>query len=144
MIAPPNASVFFVVACFLVTYLVVSRLLVKPLSAMLDERQRRAGEARGGYDAASTGLKDALARCEKELAGASAQAGRERLALRADGESIRAARLAAAREQAAGTLSGVGRELDTASAAARALLREKTTVLARELADRLLGRRVGQ
>jgi F-type H+-transporting ATPase subunit b len=144
LIAPPNASVFFVVACFLVTYLVVSRLLVKPLSAMLDERERRAGEARGGFESASAGLKDALARCERDLAGASAQAGRDRLALRAEGESSRATRLAAAREQVAETLAGVGRELDDASTAARAALRDSTAVLARELADRLLGRRVGQ
>ena len=52
MIAPPNYSLLFIIACFWLVYFIVSRLLVKPLGETLDERHRRAAVARERLDAA--------------------------------------------------------------------------------------------
>ncbi len=140
MIAPPNLSVLFIIACFWLVYLVVSRLLVKPLGAMLDERSRTSKAAQEGLGAAQETLKGALARCERDLATAGLEAGKQRQSLRAEGEAARAARLAGAREQTQATLAALATELDAATAAARATIRSQAPALARELAGRLVGR----
>ena len=41
MFAPPNYSLFLVMACFWLVYLLVSTQLVKPLGRVLDEREAR-------------------------------------------------------------------------------------------------------
>ena len=140
VIAPPDFSLLFIVACFWLVYLVVSRLLVKPLGEMLEERRRRAVGARENLDEAQLTLKDALARCERELASAGLDAGKQRQGLREEGENVRAARLASAREQGQLMLTALAAELDAAAQTARASMRAQAGVLARELADRLGGR----
>lgn len=142
MIPSPNFSLLFIIACFWLVYLVVSRWLVKPLGGMLDERRRSAVQASEGLGAAQDRLKQSLARCERELATAGAEASKQRQALRTEGESLRAARVGAARQQSQDTLAALGSELDAAVATARAGIRSQAAVLARELASRLAGREV--
>jgi F0F1-type ATP synthase membrane subunit b/b' len=140
VIAPPNFSLLFIIACFWLVYFIVSRLLVKPLGETLDERHRRAAAARERFEAAQSGLKEALARCERELAAAGLEAGKQRQGLRAEGEKVRAGRLAAAREQAQGTLATLGADLEQAVAQARGTIRTQAGSLGRLLANRLAGR----
>lgn len=140
--APPNYSLILIMACFWVVFFLVRRLLVQPMGALLDERARRAREAARAFDGARAELAEALARCERELAQAAAEGQRERAALRAEGESERRRRLEQAREAGQAKLAAFTRELEEASARAREELRRSTRVLATELAQRLLGRRL--
>jgi F0F1-type ATP synthase membrane subunit b/b' len=142
VIAPPNFSLLFIIACFWVVYFVVSRLLVRPLGTMLDERQRRKAAAQETLDKAQARLREALACSERELASAGLEAGKQRQSLRAEGESARQARLVAAREQGQRTLTELADELEVAAAAARAAIRLQAASLGRELASRLAGRGV--
>ena len=142
MLAPPNLSLFLIMACFWLVFLLVSSQLVKPLGAVLDERERRVKSSQEGFDAAQYALREALARCEKELIETGAGAQRQRLAERAAGEASRRAQLDAARGIAHERLAALQRELDDASMVARKTLRESAGLLAHELASQLVGRRV--
>lgn len=142
MIPAPNFSLLLVVACFWLVYFVVSRLLVKPMGLVLDERRRRAAEAQEGFDAAERSLREAVGRCERELAAAGLEAGKQRQALRSQGEAERGARLTAARELGQQRLSEIATDIEAATVSARTALRGQAGALARELASRLAGRSV--
>jgi F0F1-type ATP synthase membrane subunit b/b' len=142
VLGTPNLSLLLIMACFWAVFLLVTTQLVRPLGALLDERERQVREAREQHETARQTVADAIARCERELAAGSAEAGKQRAALRAQGESARRAALEAARAQAQERLALFGNELEQAARDARASLRERSAELARELASRLLGRRV--
>src|SRR5512136_2590157 len=140
--ASPNFSLFLIMACFWLVYLLVYTQLVKPLGRVLDEREARVKTAREGFEQARQALAEAVARCERDLAGAASEGQRERASLRASGEATRRGKLEAARAEVQGHLTRLSRELDEASRAARATLRDRSGQLARELASRLIGRSV--
>jgi len=142
VLGTPNLSLLLIMACFWAVFLLVTTQLVRPLGALLDERERRVREAHEQYETTRQAVADAIARCERELAAGSAEAGKQRAAVRAQGEAARRAALEAARTQAQERLALFGSELEQATRDARASLRERSAELARELASRLLGRRV--
>ncbi len=142
MLGTPNLSLLLIMACFWAVFLLVTTQLVRPLGALLDERERRVREAREQHETARQAVADAIARCERELVTGSAEAGKQRAALRAQGEAARRAALEAARAQAQERLALFGNELEQAARDARASLRERSAELARALASRLLGRKV--
>ena len=89
MLALPNFSLLLVMACFWLVYLVVSTQLVAPLGRLLSERAKRIREARETHEQSRAALTEAVARCERELAGAAAEGQKTRGALRAEGEAER-------------------------------------------------------
>ena len=142
MLALPNYSLLLVMACFWLVFLLVSTQLVRPLGRILTEREGRIDAARSGHERARAELTEAMARCDREVASAAAEAQKDRAALRAAGEAARRARLDETRVQVQARLAKLGAELDEASRGARTVLRERGTELARELASRLAGRRL--
>jgi len=138
----PNYSLVLIMACFWLVYLLVSTQLVKPLGRVLDEREATVRAAREAYDRARGSLEASVARCERELSAAASEGQRERASLRASGDAERRRRIDAARGEVQQRLAHLSGELDEASRAARAALRERSSELARELASRLLGRSV--
>ncbi len=142
MLALPNYSLLLVMACFWLVFLLVSTQLVRPLGRLLQEREGRIDAARVGHERARAELTEAMARCDREVASAAAEAQKDRAALRAAGEAARRARLDETRAQVQTRLATLGAELDEASRAARTVLRERGAEMARELASRLAGRRL--
>jgi F-type H+-transporting ATPase subunit b len=142
VLALPNYSLLLVMACFWLVFLLVSTQLVRPLGRLLQEREGRIDAARVGHERARAELTEAMARCDREVASAAAEAQKDRAALRAAGEAARRARLDETRAQVQTRLATLGAELDEASRAARAVLRERGAEMARELASRLAGRRL--
>lgn len=136
----PNLSFLLVVGCFWLAFWVVDRQLVRPILALLDERDRRLSSGRAAFEAAKAALEQALAARERELAQAVAEAQKERALLRAEGERRRREMLEAAREQGQKRLAAFQAELAREVQRARQQLEEQTIHLARELAQRLLGR----
>jgi len=144
VIAPPNLSLLLIMACFWIVFFLVWRLLVNPLGVVLDERDTRIRKSKDALDGVQERFAAAVARCERELAVGASQAGKERAELRAAGESARRARLDAAREQAQQRLSRLSAEIGEAAAGARSELRASAQALARELAEKLVGRRLAR
>lgn len=142
MTITPNLSLLLIMACFWLVFILVSTQLVKPLGALLEERQRI---VRGGADtlgAAHAETRELLAQCERQLMEASVEGQKERAALRAEGEAARRARLEAARTTGHDRLARVTQELKQAGRDAREQLRLRSRELAVDLAAKLLGRRV--
>lgn len=142
MITPPNLSLLLIMACFWLVYWLIATQLVRPLGRVLDERARRISETRDRLAAVEARLAEAMTRCERDLGVAAGEAQKERAAQRAAGEAARRARLEAARTEGHQRLAALAAELDAASRDARTQLRERGTGLARDLAERLLGRRL--
>jgi F-type H+-transporting ATPase subunit b len=142
VLALPNYSLLLVMACFWLVFLLVLTQLVRPLGRLLEEREGRIEAARLGHERARAELTEAMARCDREVASAAAVAQKDRAALRAAGEAARRARLEETHAEVQKRLAKLGVELDEASHSARAVLRERSALLARELASRLVGRRL--
>ncbi|MFH1177153.1 MAG: hypothetical protein V1750_07075 [Acidobacteriota bacterium] len=142
MIAPPNLSLLLIMACFWAVYLLVRTQFLKPLGALLDLREKQVREARDGFASAQQTLAESLARCERELAQAAAEAQQDRARLRAAGEAKRREQLDRARAQGQALLAAHGAELEEATRQARDTLRVHARELSRALAERVLGRRV--
>ncbi len=142
MTITPNLSLLLIMACFWAVFFLVSTQLVKPLGALLEERQRLVRQGSDTLGAAQNETREALARCEQQLTEAAVEGQKERVALRQEGEAARRARLEAAREAGHERLATLAAELDQASREARAHLRERARELAQELASQVLGRRL--
>jgi F-type H+-transporting ATPase subunit b len=142
VISPPNLSLVLIMACFWLVYLLVSTQFLKPVGALLDQRENQIRTARDTFAQAKEELGEAIGRCERELVLAAGEGQRVRATLRAEGEAVRRARLETARQQGQERLAALTSELTAVTDEARAVLRAKSAELARSLAERLLERRI--
>jgi F-type H+-transporting ATPase subunit b len=142
VITAPNLSLLLIMACFWLVYWLIASQLVRPLGRVLDERARRIDEAHSSLTAVETRFAEAMTRCERDLGQAAGEAQKERAAQRAAGEATRRARLEAARAEGQQRLAALAAKLEAASRDARAQLREQGKGLARDLAERLLERKL--
>jgi F0F1-type ATP synthase membrane subunit b/b' len=131
-----------IMACFWLVYLLVSSQFLRPVGALLDERETQIRSARETFDKAKADLSEALAGCERELAQAAGEGQRTRAALRAAGEATRRAKLDAARQRGQEKLAALGVELTAVTDEARAALRSRCRELGHALAERLVERRI--
>jgi F-type H+-transporting ATPase subunit b len=131
-----------IMACFWLVYLLVRTQFLKPVGALLDQRESQIRTARDTFAQAKEQLGEAIARCERDLAQAAGEGQKVRATLRSEGESVRRARLEAARQQGQARLATLSGELTTVTDEARAVLRARSAELARSLAERLLERRI--
>jgi len=142
VITPPNLSLLLIMACFWLVYLLVRTQFLKPVGALLDQREQQVRSAAETFSKAKEELGDAVARCERELVQAAAEGQKVRSTLRGEGEAARRARLEAARQQGQQRLAALAGELGAATDEARAALRARSGELARALAERLVERRI--
>jgi F-type H+-transporting ATPase subunit b len=121
----------------------VNALIFRPLFRVLDERERRIEGARERAREVDAQAGAVLARYEEAVARARDEAAAERRTrLDATREEEKEA-AAAAREAAEGQIDSARREIAEALREARAGLRPRAEALAREAAERILGRGLG-
>ena len=137
---PPNLSLLFVMVCFWMTLWLVQRYLIRPVGAVVDDRQLRLDDAQQELTAKNEEHLAAVAQVEEELGAAAREAGRVRAEARQEAMSKRQKGLADARARADERLLEVLDGLTKDTEAARAELRHQAEELARLLASRLLGR----
>jgi len=137
---PPNLSLLFVMVCFWMTLWLVQRYLIRPVGAVVDDRQLRLDDAQQEWTAKNEEHLAAVAQVEEELGAAAREAGRVRAEARQEAMSERQKGLADARVRADERLLEVLDGLTKETEAARAELRHQAEELARLLASRLLGR----
>ena len=140
---PPNASLVLIMVCFWVTLWLVHRFLIRPVSAVLDDRRSRIDGAQQEWSARNEDFENAVSHVEDELQNAARDAARSRADARQKAMDARQAALDSARARADERLGGVLETLNTDADAARADLRRRAEELARMLAGRLLGREMG-
>jgi len=137
---PPNLSLLFVMVCFWMTLWLVQRYLIRPVGAVVDDRQLRLDDAQQEWTAKNEEHLAAVAQVEEELGAAAREASRVRAEARQEAMSKRQNGLADARARADERLLEVLDGLTKETEAARAELRHQAEELARLLASRLLGR----
>ena len=139
---PPNLSLLLIMICFWCTMWLVHRFLIKPVGAVLEERQGRIGQATQSWEATHQEYLAATARLEQEIQNAAREAARVRGEHRQQALDRRQATLERARAEADDRLGAALIGLDAQTTAARGELRASAAELARLFATRLLGRKV--
>ncbi len=142
MIELPNVSSLYVILAFGICYWILRKYLFVPLALILDAREKGEKDAEKAYAASLADLQKAVAAGEDRLAEARREALRTRETLRAEGASLLEKKIDEAQASAhASVESGVQRIEGEAAASAKDLP-ERARGLARELAERILGRKL--
>jgi len=138
----PNASLFFIMVCFWVTFFLVDRFLLKPILRVLDERQSRIQGAQSQWATKNEEYLAASASLEAAIEDAAREGAKTRAQLREKAQTERQRLLDSAREQAGARLDNALAELDKDATAARDELRARAEELAHLFAGQLLEREV--
>jgi F-type H+-transporting ATPase subunit b len=137
---PPNVSLVLIMVCFWMTLWLVQRFLIRPVSAVLDDRRRRIDGAKQEWSARNEEYLAAVARIEDEVQNAARDASKSRADARQRAMDARQVAMETARARADERLTSVVDDLDKDAEAARGDLRHRAEELARLLAGRLIGR----
>lgn len=138
----PDLSLLLVMVIFWATYVVLRVFVLKPLGAILEERERAVAGATASLSAALAKEKDTLAGIDRRLTEARREALAARHAARADANAKRQALLDDARQKARATVAEAQAKLDGEIGVARAELAKNARATALEIASLALGRRL--
>ena len=142
MIDLPNVTSLYVLLAFGVSYLILKKYLVAPLLGILEAREKGELDAQNGYAEGLRTLERAVAAGEEKLALARREALKTRESLRGEGMALLEERLAKAREEASREIDKGSREIAARASELSAELPGRATSLARELAEKILGRKL--
>ncbi len=139
---PPNISIVLIMLCFWVTLWLVNRYLIRPVNAVLEQRDERTDGAEKAWTAKNEELLSATDRIENELIEAARAAAKTRETYRTEAHQDKQQQLDTARNEAEKELESALAGLSRDAEKARTELREQAESLSRELVQRLLGREV--
>jgi len=137
---PPNVSLVLIMVCFWMTLWLVSRFLIQPVTAVLEDRRRRSECAQQEWSARNEEHLAAVARIEDEVQNAARDAAKTRAEARQRAMEARNLAMESARARADERLTSVVESLARDAEAVRGDLHRRAEDLARLLAGRLLGR----
>ncbi len=142
MIRLPDVTMIYVILCFAIAYAILKRYLFVPLGAILDARDQEEKEAAALHADTLARLQKALSEAERTLSEARREALKMRERLRAEGASRLEARLAEATAAAAAAVESANRRIEKTGGELAGLLGDRARTLARELAEKILGRKL--
>jgi F-type H+-transporting ATPase subunit b len=142
MIGPPNVTSLYVLVAFVASCWIFQKYLFAPLSAILDARERDEREAEAAYRDSLASLESAVAAGEQRLAAARRESLRAREERRSEGLAALEKQLEDANGRAAEALARGTGEIQQLARDVAATLPERARTLARDLAEKILGRRL--
>ena len=142
MIGLPNVTSLYVVFAFGISYWILKRYLFAPLSAILEARQNEERAAEEAYAESVKRLERAVAAGEDRLAATRRDSLKTREQLRAQGSAVLEKRLDEARAEATEAIGRGSREIEAQAAETVRSLPDRALGLARELAEKVLGRKL--
>jgi len=142
MIELPNVTSLYVLLAFGVSYAILKKFLFVPLAGILEAREREEAEAQRSYAESLLTLERAVAAGEEKLAAARREALKTREGLRAEGLARLDEKLAGARLQASEEIDRSAKEIAARALELSGQLPDRAASLARELAEKILGRRL--
>jgi F-type H+-transporting ATPase subunit b len=142
MIKAPDVTLIYVIFAFLIAYAILKKFLFLPLSAILEARKSEEEIAARVHAESLQGLSNAIAHIEQELARARREALKERETLRSQGRAHLEKKLAEARAAATATLERASAEIASQAKSSAEELPRQVQLLARALAEKVLGRRL--
>ena len=142
MIGLPNVTSLYALLAFGIAYWILKKFLFLPLSAILDARENEERSAQKSYAESMQTLERAVAAGEEKLSLARRDALKTREDLRAKAMALLEQQLSQAHAAAADALARGSSEIDAQAADSAAQLPERARSLARELAEKILGRKL--
>jgi F-type H+-transporting ATPase subunit b len=142
MIELPNVTSLYVLLAFGVSYFILKKYLFLPLSGILEAREREEHEAQKAYAESLESLEKAVAAGEQKLVLARREALKTREELRSEGSALLEQKLADARARASREIAVGSRQIEAQAAESSKQLPERARSLARELAEKILGRKL--
>lgn len=142
MIEAPNVTTLYVFLAFGICYWILKRYLFVPLSAILDARERAERDAEKAYADSLAKLEKAVAAGEEMLSAARREGLKARENLRSESLGQLEAKLAEANGAANASVERGSREIEAQVAGFAGQLPERARALARELAEKILGRKL--
>lgn len=136
----PDLSLLAVMVIFLLNYFVVSRYLIKPVNAVLEERATEARSAQQTYEQALARFTTATNEIEERLHHARREASQMRDTFRTEAASHRAAAIEKTSADAKRVVADAESRLDQDVAAAREKIVRDSDSLAKLAAERIVGR----
>ena len=138
----PDASLFAVMAIFIVNYFVVRYFLVKPVNAVLEAREAEKKTSDQMYEEAMNRYNEATARMEQELHSAKRDAMQVREQFRGQAVEHRGKVIATTQTEAKKIVTDADAKLTSDVAEARETIKHDSEKLARLAAEKILGRAV--
>jgi F-type H+-transporting ATPase subunit b len=142
MIGLPNVTSLYVLVAFVASCWIFQRFLFAPLLGILDARAREEREAESAYSASLASLEQAVAAGEQKLSAARRDALKAREERRSEGLAALEKQLEEANARASETLARGAGEIEQKAHDVARTLPERARSLARELAEKILGRRL--
>ena len=142
MIELPNVAALYVFLAFGICYWILRKFLFVPLSGILDAREAAERDAEKAYAQSLAELEKAVAAGEEKLSEARREALKTREALRSEGSALLDAKLAEAHDTARQAIERGAGEIEAQSTASARELPERARAIARELAEKILGRKL--
>lgn len=136
------SHLLFMAIPFWVTVIVVSKLAIRPLLKVIEEREKRTEGARAEAADLEARFKERLQAYESRLAETRQKASDERAAIRAAAAAAVDKVLSAARDDAGKAVDQVRATIESERARAREDLKKQAESLAAELAAKALGREI--
>lgn len=137
-----DVTSLYVILAFGMSYLILKRYLFRPLLAILATREREEREASETYAASLRALEKSTAEAEEKLSLARREALRIREGLRGEGLAALERLLAEAHAVSSASIERASLEIEREAASSAAELPRRAGSLARELAEKILGRRL--
>ena len=139
-ILPDPARLLPLIALFVLMIVPVNHLIVKPLLSVLDEREARIAGSRQRAEELGQRAGEVLAGYEASVARAREEAETSRRSTLDEARTVHAERVASERGAAEQRTAEARREIAVALEQARTGLRTEAEALARQTAERMLGR----
>ena len=139
-IMPTPAKLLPLILLFVLMIVPVNRLIIQPMLSVLDERDARIAGARQRAAELEKRASEVLASCEASVATAREEAESDRRGTLDQARSAHAERVGRERGEAEARIAEARREVGSALEAARSGLQAEAQELARQAAERMLGR----
>lgn len=136
-----DATVLFQAFTFLAVFLILWRLVFRPMTTLFEAREQAIDGAKAAAKKTETEAEAALQEFQGKLQEAKVAAAAERDRLRADGQRIERELLAKAREESGQTLSDATKKMTEEADVVRAQIKEGVPAMAGQIAEKLLGRK---
>ena len=142
MIKAPDVTLLYVMFAFVVSYALLKRFLFVPLGAILERREQEEEEAAKLHTESVRELERAVADAEARLAVARREALKERETLRAEGLAAFEKKLTEQRAASTTSVDSASQQIADQVRKAAGELPDKARALARQLAEKILGRKL--
>jgi F-type H+-transporting ATPase subunit b len=142
MLQAPNVSMLLILAIFFAVLWLLNRFVFRPVTAILDERERDSTTASQAYAEALSEFQAAADKIEADLSLARREALKLREERRAEGMQLRSQKIEQLKSETAEKLAGASAELEEHSRGGATDLPARVAALARLLAEKILGRKV--